>query len=89
MGNPSGKESPSTYTWTTQLSEGGLYIPTEEFFLQINKLEVIFQKYNKTGLKTAKEYIENLLNHTKEIEINAQVKKLFFTPHQRANISSI
>ena len=75
MGNPSGKESSSTYTWTTQLSEGGLYIPKEEFLFQINKLEVILQEYNKTGLKTAKKYIENLLNHSKEIQINAQVKK--------------
>ena len=46
LGNPSGKKS-STYTWTTQISEGGLYIPTEEFLLQINKLEGIFQEYNK------------------------------------------
>jgi len=29
-------------------------------------------------LKTGKKYIENLLNQAKEIEINAQVKKLFF-----------
>ena len=68
-----------TYTWATQLSEGGLYIPTEEFLLQINKLEGIFQEYNKNGLKTEKKYIENLLNQAKEIKINAQVKKFFFS----------
>ena len=34
--------------------EGGIYIPTEEFLLQINKMEIIFQEYNKTGLKTGK-----------------------------------
>jgi len=35
-------------------------------------------KYNKTGLKTGKKYIENLLNQAKEIKINSQVKNFFF-----------
>jgi len=46
-----------------------MYIPTEEFLFQINKLEVIFQEYNKIGLKTGKRCIEILLNQAKEIQV--------------------
>ena len=54
---PSG---PDTSKWVTYLSRGGLRKPTNNLILAVYKMERLFCRYNKDGLKRGKLVIKNL-----------------------------
>lgn len=69
---------PSNKTWIDKLSEGGLYKPSEAFLRSVHKLEEAFNQYNGNTLNCKENYINGLLDLSRDIEGSDKMKRLFF-----------
>ena len=68
------EQDQATFTWTDQLSEGGLIKPPEELVKKMAELEVIFNKFNGDNIKITKNYLKSLLDNSKSIDCNTEIK---------------
>lgn len=75
MGSSSTTEN---FTWTDQLSEGGLIKPDKKLIEQVQKLEEIFDSVNKNSISIQKNFLKNLINLAHHIVCDDIVKKTFF-----------
>lgn len=66
------------YTWTDHLSEGGLHKPSEHFISQMEQLEKCFKMFNGNSLFITKNYIQQLMDKSRDIECSEKAKRLFF-----------
>lgn len=66
------------WSWTNQLTEGGLKKPSFEMLTKLEKLENIFKTFNKESIVCKKGYIKSLLQLSKHIELTEKAKQIFF-----------
>lgn len=79
LGDPNLERSnTSKFTWTDHLSEGGLHQPSEEFLSKVEHLENIFKSVNGDTIFITKNYINNLMLRSSDIECSEKAKRLFF-----------
>ena len=72
------EQGSSTWTWVDQVSEGGLYKPTESFLLKIIELEKIFIEINNNRISIRRDYLKYHLSQCDSINAIERVKRLFF-----------
>lgn len=70
--------SESSFTWTDQLSEGGLIKPPQQLVQKMQELEKIFHSVNGNTISIQSNYLKNLLNLSSNIDCDELVKKTFF-----------
>lgn len=68
----------SNFTWTDQISEGGLQKPNTDFIEKLTELEEIFNEYNGSELKHGQNYIKNLTDLSARINLHIEFKKIYF-----------